>query len=267
MNRLDDILAVLFAAGIWVGIFALLAMGIAVPEWMPPAAVGGLTYVFGRSVPGNLALPQNARTFAPVLALGLVAGALALSSSSVSAQAPENPSTLEQGTIVLVQDTTPDNRRACFDFDVYYEDGPLTSLLLCDDDQTDDRFELVEPGTYTIRQHALTGYDGPDIDCTGVRETILPNGVRFELKAGAFVECTFTNDRTPEPTATATATATSTPTPDATRVPPTPAVLQPQQIIVVQQPAPTMAPPPVVAVRPASLGIRPPNTGDGGLLE
>lgn len=221
--------------------------------------------------------PARIATIMTLVFLLTLAIALVVFLEPKPSQAEENPSTIDKGTIVLVQDTTPDNRRACFDFDVYYEDGLIEDLLLCDDDNTGDRFELVEPGTYTIRQHALAGYDAPDVDCTGVRETILPNGARFELKAGAVVECTFTNERLPDATATPTKTATPSPTstavPAPTQSPPTILVACPGTTTLVNltngQTCPTNTPaaptPTAAPVVQQSSTIKPPATGSAGL--
>lgn len=69
---------------------------------------------------------------------------------------------------------------------------------------------------------------------------------------------------TPTSTATATATATNTPAATATPLPPT-ATPQAPVIIVNIPPAPTSAAAPVATVAPSS-SVRPPSTGDGGLL-
>lgn len=150
-------------------------------------------------------------------------------------------------SITVAKDVDPeDDSGQDFNFD-----GAFTFELEDDDSIT---FDGLEPGSYRIHEIVPEGFNLEDIDCgdADVSDADLDDAdVNVVLGSDEDVECVVTN--APVPSATATPAPTSTPAPTQTPV----VVQSPPQIIFV--PAPTAT--------PVRTTIRPPSTGDAGLVE
>jgi hypothetical protein len=174
--------------------------------------------------------------------------------SPASAQEPVPTATPEPlGSIRVELDIDGiDDNRLSFDFDK----GNDFSLR---DGGGVDR-EGLDEDEYTIQLRAPS-YRVSDIECSGIDprrvERSESRGRAVIDLDGEHVTCVFEVERIPDATATPKPAATVTP------ATPVPAVVTQPTIIVVEVPAPAL--PTIGPVAPNNI-IRPPSTGDGGLL-
>jgi plastocyanin len=95
----------------------------------------------------------------------------------------------KRASIKVAKETLPDGDAASFDFT-----GDITATL--SDGQMSDAV-LVEPGTYTVTESALEGWDLTDISCSeaGSSGDLSTATATFNVAAGDDVTCTFTNTK------------------------------------------------------------------------
>lgn len=158
------------------------------------------------------------------------------------------------------------------DFSIDFDPGADFTL---DDNDAPVVRDGLTPGLYVVTQAAEPGYKLVDIDCDGggdVDIDVASREVVIHLKAGEDVVCVFENEKLlPTPTPTLVP-PTATPAP-ATPVPASQPVAPAQNIIVnppnvtVNVPAAQAPAAPVAPTLTTQQGlIRPPSTGDAGLL-
>lgn len=212
---------------------------------------------------------------AVVLACSFTARAFAEDPTPTATPSPSPTATpLPAPSLTIIQDTIPETSGVRF----YYDAEPTS--LISDFRLTDDAakvFSSLAPGRYSLTQRSTEGYVLSSIRCRGdyypdTHVSLSTSTLRLNLRAGDQVVCTFTNAPQPTPvpttapTETATPTPTQTPAPVATPTPPAPVTVfipvpgPVQTVEVVREVAAPAAP------VPATPTIRPPSTGDGGLL-
>lgn len=214
---------------------------------------------------------------AAVAATLIVAGLLLMMyPERVSGQEP--PAT---GKITIVKDTDPESNNDEFCYDVQIQ-GPDPSDFCLEDDES--RTLTLEPGRVLITEvDAEPEWDLVSIVCLPVSDRVDYNlrdaSVEINLRAGNDYVCTFTSEEDEEPTPTATVqpTATASPQPTATRQPQFECTVGNLKFFVDRPtdcPQPTPVPQATVApaavqqqvIPPTANTIRPPSTGDGGLI-
>ena len=177
------------------------------------------------------------------------------------------------GSLTIVVETSPRDRDVRFHYDTSESLGasPTPDFTLTDDDRRDARrkFEGLSDGRYRVIQDTPSGWNLDDVNCDGDKDTDIDiDGERLTitLDGAENIICTFFNTKD-EPAPTPTVVPVSTPVPPApTREPTVPCVIGSEVVVLVglrcPQPAPTATATPVVQV----AQIRPPATGDAGLL-
>lgn len=214
---------------------------------------------------------------AVALALGAAVG------TPVSAQEPP-----EGGRLVIELETNPRDRNQDFDFDVAHSLGAssVSDFTLEDDREQDSRKRLtgLDSGRYRFDPDVPNGWDFDGWDCDGDDESDVDDGghvLVIDYIAGEVITCEATFIKDEEPTAT----PTNTPAPTATPQPPAPVPTQAPSVACIvgnsvvtvlgtacpalpTPPAPTAVPAPAAqVVQTVPSVIRPPSTGDGGLLD
>ena len=184
-------------------------------------------------------------------------------SAPVNAQEPS-----ERGSITIELDANSvDNRNFDFEFD------PGADFSLRDNHSVTR--EGLRNRTYTVR-FVEPGYQVVDIDCDGDDESDIHRDLRrgtieIELNNHEDIECVVEIDVEDEPIPVPTATPVPA-TPVPTREPTVPCVIGSEVVVLVGTRCPqpvatsTPAPAPITVVQQVPTQIRPPSTGDAGLL-
>src|SRR3989304_2694005 len=109
----------------------------------------------------------------------------------------------ELGSIKIVKDAVPNDEQ---DFDFLFDSPTLPDLPLTLDDDPSSGYPTndltiisLEPGSYTVTETLVPGWDLTDIDCGEADTSETATGVTINLGAGEHVICTFTNVKEQEP--------------------------------------------------------------------
>lgn len=109
-----------------------------------------------------------------------------------------NPKNSEEGTLVIVKETTGGN--GAFDFDITGNEASIDADVQTENGTGSTEVSLLE-GTYNLTETVLSGWTLDSVSCEYGEESAgesIPNGEQIYVEAGETVTCTFHNTKTAE---------------------------------------------------------------------
>ncbi len=109
-----------------------------------------------------------------------------------------NPKNSEEGTLVIVKETTGGN--GAFDFDITGNEASIDADVETEDGTGSTEVSLLE-GTYNLTETVLSGWTLDNVSCEYGEESAgesIPNGEQIYIEAGETVTCTFHNTKVAE---------------------------------------------------------------------